>query len=91
MRVTAPPVEGAANEAVITLLADMLGIAKSNIDIVAGLTNTNKLVSIIGIDPTVLDEKLKAVSKSEVKDSPAKESKLSKLKSKLKSKSGKKK
>jgi hypothetical protein len=63
IRVTAPPVDGAANEAVIELLAAVLGIPKSNIDIVAGLTNTSKLVSLIGINPTQVDEKLRAASR----------------------------
>jgi hypothetical protein len=65
IRVTAPPVEGAANEAVINLLAEALNIPKSNIDIVAGLTNTSKLVSLIGIVPALVDEKLKAAAKPE--------------------------
>lgn len=64
IRVTAPPVEGAANEAVITLLADALGLPKSNIDIVAGLTSTTKLVSIIGVDPAVVDQKFKMGSRA---------------------------
>ena len=86
IRVTAPPVEGAANEAVIELLADVLGIAKSNIDIVAGLAGTTKLVSIIGIDPIQVDAKLRAAS---TREKPAKEKKAkqAKAKAKLKSKS----
>jgi hypothetical protein len=84
LRVTAPPVEGAANEAVIQLLADALGIPKSNIEIVAGLSNTSKLVSILGIDPLVADEKLRAASKPEKEARP-------KIKAKSKTKAGKKK
>ncbi|HLF02563.1 MAG TPA: DUF167 domain-containing protein, partial [Anaerolineales bacterium] len=75
LRVTAPPVEGAANEAVIQLLADALGLPKSNIEIVAGLSNTSKLVSIIGIDPLVVDEKLRAASKPEKEARPKVKSK----------------
>lgn len=63
IRVTAPPVDGAANEAVIALLAKALGIPKSNVDIVAGLTGTSKLVSLIGIDPAAVDEKLRQAAK----------------------------
>lgn len=63
IRVTAPPVEGAANEAVIALLSEALGIPKSNIDIVGGLTNTSKLVSILGIDPALVDEKIRLASR----------------------------
>lgn len=59
VRVTAAPVDGAANEAVIKLLSEALKIPKSNIDIVAGLTSTSKLVSLIGINPAKVDEILK--------------------------------
>jgi uncharacterized protein len=62
VRVTAAPVDGAANEAIIKLLSDALHIPKSNIDIVAGLTSTSKLVSLLGINPAKVDEILKAVN-----------------------------
>lgn len=58
IRVTAPPVDGAANQAVIELLAEALDIPKSNVDIVAGLTNTSKLVSVTGISPSLVDQRL---------------------------------
>jgi hypothetical protein len=79
IRVTAPPVEGAANEAVIALLAEALDLPKSNIDIVAGLASTQKLVSIIGIDPLTVDEILKHKSaKPEKAEKPAKAKKAAK-------------
>lgn len=78
IRVTAPPVEGAANEAVIELLAQALGIPKSNIDIVAGLTNTSKLVSLIGIIPAQVDAKLKAAAKPDTFVDPAEAKALTK-------------
>lgn len=59
IRVTAPPVDGAANEAVIELLAKALGLPKSKVDIVGGFTNTSKLVSLLGIDPALVDKLLK--------------------------------
>src|SRR5947199_10647327 len=43
VRVAAPPVEGAANRALIALLADTLGIAKSRIAIVSGESSRDKL------------------------------------------------
>jgi uncharacterized protein len=54
----AKPVEGAANEALIALLADRLGVPKSQIDIVAGQRGTKKLVSIIGLTPAEVDARL---------------------------------
>jgi uncharacterized protein len=87
VRVTAPPVEGAANEAVIALLADALNLPKSNIDIIAGLTSTIKLVSIIGIDPATIDEKFRLDTTTEEAEKPAK---AAKKKAKTAKKSGKK-
>ncbi len=47
--VTAPPVEGKANAAVVELLADALGIAKSRVRVVRGHTSRDKLVGVDGI------------------------------------------
>jgi uncharacterized protein (TIGR00251 family) len=47
VRLTAPPVEGKANEALIEFLAEVLGVAKSRIEIVAGVTGRDKLVTIM--------------------------------------------
>lgn len=58
VRVTAPPVEGAANEALIELLAERLKIRKSQIEIVAGQTSQHKMVSIVGLRPSEVEERL---------------------------------
>ena len=50
IRVTAPAVEGAANAALISLLADVLGVARRDVRIVAGATSRQKLVVVDGID-----------------------------------------
>jgi hypothetical protein len=52
VRVTAPPVEGAANKAVIKLLAEALGVAKSSLEIIAGHTSTEKRVRVAGLTST---------------------------------------
>ena len=49
-RVGAPAVEGAANNALIRLIAEELGIARSDVRIVAGATSRQKLVMIDHID-----------------------------------------
>lgn len=49
IKITAPPVEGQANQAVIKYLADILKISSINIEIISGKTSHNKLISIIGI------------------------------------------
>ena len=49
IRLTAPPVEGAANDALVALLADELGVPRRSIRIVSGETGRNKLVEVDGI------------------------------------------
>lgn len=49
VRVMAPAVEGAANTALIRLLAEALGIARRDIQIVAGATSRQKLVVVDGV------------------------------------------
>lgn len=47
IRLTAPPVEGKANEALIEFLAKVLDVPRTKIDIVAGASGRDKLVSIL--------------------------------------------
>jgi len=49
IKVTARPVEGKANEALIELLSKSLRLPKSGINIKQGLTSKNKLVEITGL------------------------------------------
>lgn len=51
---TAPPVDGAANQALIKLLAKALGIAKSNVAIVRGERGRHKVLEVRGIAPHAL-------------------------------------
>jgi uncharacterized protein (TIGR00251 family) len=50
VRVTAPPVEGKANDAVRKLLAKRLGIAPGRVSIVRGASARDKLVEIAGME-----------------------------------------
>ena len=59
VRVTAPPVDDAANDAVIAMLAKRLRVPKSAVAIVSGVTNRNKTVAIAGISLAVLGELLR--------------------------------
>lgn len=49
VRLTAPPVDGAANDALIALLAATLGVSRSAVRIVVGATSRNKVVAIRGL------------------------------------------
>ncbi len=51
VRVTAPPVDGAANAALVRLLADELDVSRSSIQMVAGATGRHKLIVVDGISP----------------------------------------
>jgi uncharacterized protein (TIGR00251 family) len=50
VRLTAPPVDGAANEALIELLADTFGVPPRAITIVAGATSRTKVVQMEGVN-----------------------------------------
>jgi len=49
VRVTAPPVEGAANRAVEALLAETLGLPRSAISVARGERSRDKLVRVAGM------------------------------------------
>jgi uncharacterized protein len=48
-RLTAPPVDGAANDALVALLAQRLGLPKRSISIAHGATSRQKIVEITGM------------------------------------------
>ena len=54
VRVGAPAVGGAANQALIRLLAEELGIARSDVRIVAGATSRQKLIVVDGTLPEAI-------------------------------------
>jgi uncharacterized protein (TIGR00251 family) len=58
VRVTAPPVEGKANDALRRLLAKRTGVAPSRVKIVRGQTTREKLVEVEGLDDAELRTRL---------------------------------
>lgn len=56
IKVTAPPVEGAANAAVIKLLAQKFGLKKSQISIVQGQKSKIKTVELTGVDEKFINQ-----------------------------------
>ena len=50
VKVTAPPVEGKANEALVRYLSNVLNVRKSDLTLKRGLTGRNKTITIAGID-----------------------------------------
>jgi uncharacterized protein (TIGR00251 family) len=68
VQVSAPPVDGAANEAVIALLAAALDVPRRNIRIVQGGAARRKLVEVLGAEGACrkrLEALLQAVDKAE--------------------------
>jgi uncharacterized protein len=49
VRVAAPPVEGAANQALVRVLAAELGVARRSVRLVAGAAGRRKLVVVEGL------------------------------------------
>jgi uncharacterized protein (TIGR00251 family) len=50
VRVTAPPVEGRANDAVRKLLAKRLGVAAGRVSVVRGASGRDKVVEVQGME-----------------------------------------
>lgn len=50
LRLTAPPVEGEANEACRVFLADLLSVPRSQVEIVSGHTGRNKMIKVLGVN-----------------------------------------
>lgn len=53
-RVTAPPVDGKANEALCRLVAAAAGVAPSRVSVVRGHTGRDKVVRVAGADPAAV-------------------------------------
>ena len=62
---TAPPVEGKANDACIAFLADLLDVPRSSITIAAGQTGRNKAIRVAGLGASEVSARLaKVVARS---------------------------
>ena len=59
VRVAAPPVEGRANEATEALLAEALGVARSDLELTSGASSRSKRYRLKGVDGAELDKRLR--------------------------------
>ena len=64
IKVTAPPAEGAANEACIKLLAKELGLKKGQMEISSGAKSRKKTVMIKDISKAELETKINNICKT---------------------------
>jgi hypothetical protein len=58
LALTAPPVDGRANQAVIEFFADLFAIPRSSVTIASGETSRNKIVRVAGVSRLVAEQKL---------------------------------
>lgn len=60
VRLAAPPADNEANEALINFLAEILGVPKSQLEIVAGEVGRDKLVSVVDMDVETAHQRILA-------------------------------
>jgi uncharacterized protein (TIGR00251 family) len=58
LALTAPPVEGRANQACIDFLAELLGVQRFSVTIAAGETSRNKLIRVSGLSAAEVQKRL---------------------------------
>lgn len=56
--VTAPPEDGRANDALVEVLKEFLSVKRSQVELMSGRTNRNKVFLIRGITPEALSARL---------------------------------
>jgi hypothetical protein len=61
LRLTAPPVEGAANAACLRFLADLLGVSRARLSVLSGAKSRQKLIRITNISVGTLRAQLRSL------------------------------
>jgi uncharacterized protein (TIGR00251 family) len=56
--VTAPPAGGKANQACIELLAEVCGVPKSAVTLVAGASSRRKIFEVEGLEPEAIEKRV---------------------------------
>lgn len=60
VRLRAPPVEGAANAALIAFLAEVLQVPQRQVDVVSGRNSRKKVVAVTGLPTALVEARLLA-------------------------------
>jgi uncharacterized protein (TIGR00251 family) len=60
VKLTAPPVEGAANKACVDFLAKVLGVKRSQVALVSGEKSRDKTFEIDGLDESEIRQRIQA-------------------------------
>jgi uncharacterized protein len=61
LALTAPPVEGKANEACVEFLANFLKVPRSSVTIASGESNRNKVIRVAGLSASDVEQRLSVV------------------------------
>ncbi len=62
---TAPPVEGRANQACVEFLAELLKVPRSSVTIAAGQTSRNKVIRVAGLSAAEVGARLRRAAPAE--------------------------
>jgi uncharacterized protein (TIGR00251 family) len=62
VRVTEPPENGRANDAVVRLLATALALPREAVAIVSGHSGRDKIVELTGVGPALIERRLSSAS-----------------------------
>jgi len=60
IHIAAPPVDGEANEQLLSFLSEILKVPKSRIEIVAGVSGRDKLISVLDMDAEAVHKRIVA-------------------------------
>ncbi len=58
LALTAPPIEGRANEACVAFLAEVLNVPRSSVTIAAGQNSRNKVIRVAGLSAAEVRKRL---------------------------------
>jgi len=62
VRIAAPPERGRANRALLTLLAEKLGVKEAEVEVVAGPASRDKIVRVTGLGHEELEARLRSLA-----------------------------
>jgi len=65
IKVTAPPVDAAANQALIELLAETLGCPRGKVELIRGQTSRHKTILLHGFKPAEIQQKFSGEHRAE--------------------------
>jgi len=66
LALTAPPIDGRANEACIAFFAELLNVPRSSVTIAAGVSSRNKVIRVAGMSAAQVQQRLReAVASSQ--------------------------